>query len=184
MRIIAGKFRGVKLLSPKGENTRPTADKARESLFNILDHGKFSKILRGAKIVDIFAGTGALGLEAMSRGAKSAVFFEQDNNAIATLKANINKCKINDDCQINRTTALQPPQRNITYDILFFDPPYHQEFADKSLIAFDNIGWIGKDSLNIIQTHPKDQFTMPDGFELIDQRKYGAAKFLFIKKIS
>ncbi len=182
MRIIAGKFRGIKLLSPKGKNTRPTADKARESLFNILDHGKFSKVIHDAKIVDIFAGTGALGLEAMSRGAKSAIFFEQDNDAIAALKSNINICKINNDCEINKTSALQPPQSNMAYDILFFDPPYYQELANKSLVIFNNKGWIDKNSLNIVQIHPKDQFTIPEGFELTDQRKYGAAKFLFITK--
>ena len=185
MRIVAGKLKGIKLAAPVGrDTTRPTADKARESLFNVLDHGKYSRILRGSRIVDVFSGTGALGLEAISRGAKHVAFFERDKLALAALNANITKCKMDDICQIFKSDALRPQKVNTPYDVLFFDPPYYQDLASQSTAAFAAQGWMADDSLSIIQIHPKDPFTAPSGFEIIDERKYGVARFLFMAKAS
>lgn len=182
MRIIAGKFKGTQLVAPEGKDTRPTADRARESLFNILEHGKYSRVLRGARVVDVFAGTGALGLEALSRGAAIVSFFERDSNALRALYANITKTRSDEICQVYKSDALNPQSTGRPYDVLFFDPPYYQDLTTQSVANFVEQGWIGADSLSVIQVHPKDEFIAPEGFEVVDERKYGAARFLFMLK--
>lgn len=182
MRVIAGKLKAMQLAAPEGKDTRPTADRARESLFNVLEHGKYSRVLRGARVVDVFAGTGALGIESISRGASSVTFFERDSKALAVLSANIKKTKMDAICKIIKSDALHPQNPQAPCDVLFFDPPYYLDLPTQSVAAFAQMGWMAEDSLSIIQLHPKDPFEAPDGFAVIDERKYGVARFLFMTK--
>jgi len=109
MRIITGRFRGAKLMTPPGDTTRPTADRTREALFNMLGHGEYRDLLRGAHVADICAGTGSVGLEALSRGAAHVTFMEKDRNALTCLKANIDKCRAQEDCTILAVDAAKAP---------------------------------------------------------------------------
>lgn len=183
MRIIAGRFRGAKLQSPEGEDTRPTADRAREALFNLLVHGKFAHLLKGGRIADVFAGTGSIGLEALSRGAAEAVFVEKHKPALAALKANIDKCRARDNCSIVARDATAPGRAASPCDIVFLDAPYRQNLSEPALLALLDNGWLAEGGLVIVQTDPKESFTPPETLTVVDERKYGAARLYFMAAV-
>src|SRR5919202_3353208 len=126
MRIIAGRHRGRRLLAPVGRGTRPTADRVRQALFDMLWHAPWAGRARieGARVLDAFAGTGALGLEALSRGAAAATFLETDKAALAALRANIAACREEARCRVLAADAMKPPRAAAPCDLLFLDPPY------------------------------------------------------------
>lgn len=182
MRIVAGSKRGLTLTAPAGDTTRPTADRAREALFSILTTPKYAGCLRDRPVADFFAGTGALGLEAISRGASHGHFFETDPAALTALRANIDKAKWQAQATVHRKTALTPPAAPQPCGILFFDPPYHMLVAEQCLTAATRAGWLAPDGLAVVQIDPKADFATPDGFTLLDDRKYGAARFLLLER--
>ena len=180
MRIISGTLRGKVLTAPEGANTRPTADRAREALFNILN----SLLLRGGfswdkiTFADIFSGSGAVGLEAFSRGAKEVFCIENDPIALKTLHANvagISKIHVIGD------SALNPPT-HAPVDILFMDAPYGKGLWQLALGAFDTAGWITPKTLIIIETDQKLHETLPKGYCLLQERNQGRNTFLFAIK--
>src|SRR6185312_2262664 len=130
MRIVAGAWRGRALIAPPGLETRPTADRVRQALFDILMHAPWCgrAVIEEARVLDVFAGTGAMGLEALSRGAASAVFVERSRAALAALRANIEACRVDDRCTILSVDALTIPARERA-DIVFLDPPYGQDLV-------------------------------------------------------
>lgn len=200
MRIIGGKMRGKKLVSPETEATRPTSDRARESLFNILDNDLRLHEKSWADVVfaDVFAGTGAVGIEALSRGAKFGCFFEIDKGALKSLRQNLSSLEKQ---SIILGDALNPPRaesimepfaraaggrgvpiESKAVDILFMDAPYGRGLWEQALIRFDRQGWINADTHIIIEIDKSENGALPSGFDLSDKRAYGRNTFLFVRK--
>lgn len=185
MRIIAGKHRGRRLLAPPGETVRPTSDRAREGLFNILSHGQLAaegNPFAGVAVLDAFAGTGALGLEALSRGAAEAAFIEQDREALATLRQNIAVLGESGRARIVPGDATRPPRAPHAYALAFLDPPYRSGLAAAALGALEAAGWLMPQALAIIELAAREELTPPAGFFLLDERTYGAARLLFLRR--
>ena len=178
MRIIGGMWRGKKLADLQGKQTRPTSDRARESLFNLLNNYLYQTERGWGDIffADVFAGTGAVGVEALSRGAKFVLFFE--NNGLAL------KCLKNNTKDIENLTimgdALKPAKLS-PIDVVFMDPPYAQGLWEKAVSAFVQAGGIDKNTLIIIETDKSENAIIPSGFTEIDRRSYGRNTFVFFK---
>ena len=180
MRIIAGTYRGKKLVSAPESITRPTSDRAKEGLFNVLDSWllKIDKRWQEIVFVDVFAGSGAIGLEALSRGAKKVVFFEADKTAQRFLKTNLQGVKGQ---TYLMTDALKPSYCTQPTDIIFMDPPYHQHLIEKALPVFLKNGYIGSDTLLICETDKTEQIVYPTDFCLIRTVNYGRNRFDFVR---
>ena len=174
MRIIAGTLKGRPLLAPPGGATRPTADRVRQALFDMLMHAPWAGhgFLAGATVLDAFAGTGALGLEALSRGAAHVTFFEQDRAALAALRANIAACRAEDRCIVLSIDALRIPGGEKA-DIVFLDPPYGQDLVARALARLRATGRVGAGSLIVAETGRDEP---PLEVETLAERKYGAAQ--------
>jgi 16S rRNA (guanine966-N2)-methyltransferase len=183
MRIVAGKHRGRRLLVPEGDAVRPTGDRARGALFNIIEHGGFaiggSKLL-GNRVLDAFAGTGALGLEALSRGAAHASFIELAPAACKLVAANIAALGETVRASLLAGDATRPPQAPAPVALAFLDPPYGQGLGGKALTALAAAGWFEPSSVVVLEIGAKEQLSIPAGFTLRDDRRYGAARLLFL----
>ena len=175
MRIVAGRFRGRALVAPQGAVTRPTSDRLRESIFNILSHGSFP--LENARVLDLFAGTGALGLEAISRGARFGLFVEEDANARGAIRANIEALGLTGATKLFRRDAAalgpMPPSAGGPFDLVFTDPPYGRDLVVPSLAGARQGGWLAADAAFVVETASDDAFETPEGFELVQTRAYG-----------
>ena len=182
MRIIAGKHRGRKLLAPEGGEVRPTASRAREALFDILMHGRLSDgpAYEDAQVLDAFAGTGAFGLEALSRGARHVTFIERDREARALLQENVAALGETSHCAILAGDATRPPRASGACSLAFLDPPYREDLAAPALAALAKVGWLAEGALVIVELAARDDLALPEGFALIEERRYGAAKFMFL----
>jgi len=179
MRIVAGRLRGRRLVAPDGNLARPTADRARQALFNILDHSSLVD-LDGARVVDCFAGTGALGLEALSHGADHASFIERGPAALAALEANIVALGEIANTTVFRTDATRPPPAAQACRLALLDPPYHSGLAGPCLIALAEGGWLEAGALAVVEVARDEALTAPEGFALADERAYGAARLVFL----
>jgi 16S rRNA (guanine966-N2)-methyltransferase len=185
MRIVGGRHRGRRLVVPPGNAVRPTSDRAREALFDILSHGRFAAEgipFADKAILDAFAGTGALGLEALSRGATEAVFFEQNPEALAALRRNVASLGESDRTQILPYDATRPPRAGKRCAVVFIDPPYRSGLAAPALAAIDAAGWLTPDALAVIEIGTREEFHPPAGFTPLDQRAYGAARLVFLRR--
>lgn len=177
MRIIAGNWRGRPLLAPKGDTTRPTADRTREALFSMLTSrlGSFE----GLAVADLFAGSGALGLEALSRGAASCLFVEQDRGAIEALRANIAKLGANGaDIRAQSVLALGPASRPL--DLLMMDPPYGSGAGAVALDKLARLGWVGAGSWVSIETAFNEEVVVA-GFDVDASRTHGKARVTLLR---
>ncbi|MGN1063133.1 MAG: 16S rRNA (guanine(966)-N(2))-methyltransferase RsmD [Alphaproteobacteria bacterium] len=179
MRIIAGERRGKKLAVLEGTQTRPTSDRARESLFQLIENDmqKRGKVWGDLTFADVFAGTGAVGCEAASRGAKRVFFFENNQVALKCLKENISLFR-------NVTLfydALKPMKAYPPIDILFMDAPYGVGLWEKALPLFEQTGWIGPKTLVVIETDKGEQAGVPVGFQENDRRSYGRNTFMLLR---
>ncbi len=187
MRIIAGSHRGRALKAPSGEAVRPTSDRARSAIFNILLNGKPAVDFDGITVLDIFAGSGALGLEALSRGAHRAVFVDTSREAISCIGANAASLDMNANCLMIRQDGINPGRVPFAMvcpaALAFLDPPYGLGLIEPSLKAFQTKGWLADQAVVVIETEADYQFTTPDGFELIDTRTYGAARMTFLRNM-
>ena len=174
MRIIGGSARGLRL-APVGEgdakaHLRPTSDRVRESIFNLLINGGYGNPLAGARVLDVFAGTGALGLEALSRGATQAAFLENGPAALSILKRNIGLMRAEDRTEILRRDALKPgPLSGAAFDLIFLDPPYGKQMGEAALVAL--AGWLAPAALVVWEENTPP--IPPPGFDQLDLRKYG-----------
>ena len=182
MRIVAGKHRGRPLAAPSGPDIRPTSDRAREGLFNILEHGRIAVELEDAHILDAFAGTGALGLEALSRGAAHATFIENARGARGTLAENIASFDETARSTILNADATNPPPADRPVDVAFLDPPYKAGLLEPALVALERRGWLSDTTLIVTELSSADTFTPPDFLEEANRRKYGAAQVLFLRR--
>lgn len=178
MRVISGEWRGRKLLAPKNDATRPTADRTRETLFSMLASrlGSFE----GLHVADLFAGSGALGIEALSRGAAQCLFAEQDRDALDALRKNLATLGAADraDVRAGSVLGLGPAKRS--YDLLLFDAPYGTGAGSVALDKLNRLGWIGPDSLISIETAEKEAVEIA-GFEIDAERKVGKAKLTLLR---
>ena len=183
MRIIAGRHRGRRLEAPAGLAVRPTAERAREALFDILAHGRFAArpAFEDARVLDAFAGTGALGLEALSRGARFATFLENERAARAALQRNIAALDEGARAQILAADALHPPRASGPNDLAFLDPPYGEPIAAAALEALAATGWFAEQALIVVELAARAPFAPPPGFTLLEERRYGAARLVFLR---
>lgn len=185
MRIVSGQFRGKTLASPSGLTTRPTSDRARQAVFNILEHASWRPYIlpENAHVLDIFAGTGALGLEALSRGAADAVFIEQSTEALKALRQNIDSMKIGAQAQVLRMDAVRPaarPAQTAPRNLVFLDPPYGKNLGYAALHAFAAANWLAPDAVCVMEMAKKEPEPLPEGFTLTDTRHYGVAEVRFL----
>ena len=180
MNIIGGEKRGSRLAACKSKAVRPTAQRTREALFNILNTGQFSLSLSEATVIDLFAGTGAIGLEALSRGAGKCVFVEQDQDALQTLQANISKLKLENCAHILAKDARQihsweGPRANL----VFADPPYDSSLARESLHGLIAADAISQKAIVVVETRKTCNCKLGPEFVLADSRVYGIARLSF-----
>lgn len=181
MRIIAGKYRGKILAAPNTRDTRPTSDRARESVFNVLagrlmKHGvPWSEL----SVLDAFAGTGALGVEAASRGVQNVSFMEKDAEALKALRQNAAFLE-RDGYRVSiRSDVLLPPSVAEPVDLVFMDPPYGKGLIPPAIQALSESGWLGKRTLCVIETEKNEKLFLPNAFTVHEERMYGKAKITF-----
>jgi len=183
MRIVAGKFKGKALASPKDQLTRPTSDRVRESLFNILEHGIDDFEIDGARILDLFAGTGALGLEALSRGAKHCLFIENSAAARGIIRDNVEALSLTGNTSVWRrdATALGPANSTEACDLVFCDPPYGKELGERALSGAYNNGWLKTGSIAVLEERSGIDIEIPQSLEELDRRTYGDTQILILR---
>ena len=181
MRIVAGKFRGKQLTSPSDESIRPTADRVRESMFNILA-SRLGPVFSGLRVLDLFAGTGALGLEALSRGAEHVTFVDNGAEARGLIRDHIEAFGAAGITKLLRrdATALGQPGTFGRFDLIFLDPPYGQGLGEKALSELAANGWIAPGATVVWEEAAGAEVTIPAGFTLEDTREYGAAAVRFL----
>lgn len=184
MRIVGGRLRGLVLADvgtgDAAAHLRPTSDRVREAVFNLLVNGARGDLVRGARVLDLFAGSGALGLEALSRGADHVTFVDDGAAARALLRRNIEKARAQGVTKVWRrdATALGP-NRDAGYDLVFLDPPYGQALGEKALQSAQAEGWLAPGA--VIIWEEADSPALPASFTLLDQRRYGAAMITLLQ---
>ena len=178
-RIIAGKHRGRRLEVPKGQTVRPSAERLREALFSILEHQEPK--LDGALFLDLFAGSGAVGLEALSRGAARLVAVEADREAAAALRRNIEKLGEAERCRLVLGDATRLARTAEPFDIVYIDPPYASGLALPALASLVTGGWLSEASLVIVELAAKEAFAAPAGFAVENERRYGAGRIVLLR---
>ena len=185
MRVIGGKYKGRKLKVPAGKHTRPTSDKTREGIFNILAHSINWKGFYDARVLDVFCGSGSLGLEAISRGAKKSVFIDNDRTSIQCIKANakmLGEIQNITPLELDATRLFSPPRiANAPLDLAFLDAPYGSK---KTNIALSNLcenGWITENGLLVVETGKNDELVLAGDLKVLDERIYGTTKIIFLQ---
>lgn len=185
MRIVGGEFRGRRLAAlgkgDAGAHLRPTADRVRESLFSMLMGGRFGDPVEGAVVLDLFAGTGALGLEALSRGADHVTFVDDGRVSQKLLAENIATLGVRDRVRVLRTSALRLPMAERAAGLVFLDPPYGKALGDKALVAARAQGWIADNAL--IVWEERGPQTAPDGFDLLEHKTYGDTVMTLLRAV-
>ena len=181
MRIVGGRLRGRTLAAPTSQGIRPTADRLRESLFNILAHA-YGDPISGARVLDLFAGTGALGLEAASRGAAFALFVDDGAGARALLRQNVEALGLAAVTRIFRrdATRLGPAHPVEPFSLAFLDPPYGKGLAEKALASARDGGWLTDDALIVVEEE-LDAFKAPTGFDELERRRYDDTEFVILR---
>ena len=183
MRIVGGRLRGRALQTPKSQTIRPTADRLREALFNILLH-RYGDPIAGARVLDLFAGTGALGLEAISRGAGFALFVDDGTEARALIRGNVEVLGLGGVTKIFRrdATNLGEAHPNEPFSLAFLDPPYRQGLAEKALLSARAGGWLLPNAVIVVEESTA-AFATPIGFEETERRAYDDTEFTFLRLI-
>lgn len=183
MRIVAGAHRGRSLVAPKGHSTRPTADRARQALYNVLEHAPWSVGVANLRVVDLFAGSGALGLEALSRGGAFCLFADTDPAAAAAIAANLATLRLEDRAAVRRwdVTRLPPRGADSAFDLAFLDPPYGKGFAEPGLAGLATGGWLSSGALAVVEQGTGETAPAVAGFEVLDGRTWGAARVWFLR---
>ncbi len=186
MRITGGTHRTRPLRGPEGLKTRPTTDRVREALFNILSHRDWGQDLGQMPekhiVLDAFAGTGALGIEALSRGASQSIFFEKDHNALKFLQENICSLDLKEKSTAHALDVTHPPKAEVACSLLFLDPPYDKNFIPKTLAALEPAGWIAPQALVVTETAKGEAFEIPSFLHILLERRYGNTTLTFLEK--
>ena len=182
MRIVGGRLKGRTLASPSSRDIRPTADRLRESLFNILVHA-YDNPVGDARVLDLFAGTGALGIEAVSRGAKFTLFVDNGAEARALLRNNVEALGLGGVTKVYRrdATRLGPAHPMEPFALVFLDPPYRMKLAEQALLSLRDGGWLAKDALLVVEEAKAAAFAAPEGFAELERRVYDDTEFTFLR---
>jgi 16S rRNA (guanine966-N2)-methyltransferase len=182
MRVVGGRLRGRTLAGPKSSAIRPTADRLRESLFNILVHA-YDDPINGARVLDLFAGTGALGIEALSRGASFTLFVDDGAQARALLRENVTALGLGGVTRIFRrdATKLGAAHPVEPFSLAFVDPPYGQGLADAALVSARDGGWLAPEALIVVEETSKAAFAPPQGFSELERRAYDDTEFVLCR---
>jgi 16S rRNA (guanine966-N2)-methyltransferase len=182
MRIVGGRFRGRTLNAPASRTIRPTSERLRESIFDILAH-RFADVLEDARVIDLFAGSGALGFEALSRGAAFALFVDDGAEAWALLRANVDPLGLGGVTRIWRAdaTRLGAAPNGPAFTLAFLDPPYGKGLAGPALAALGVGGWLAEGALCVVEEAAKAEIAAPANFTLEDERIYGDTRFAFLR---
>ncbi|MEM7566594.1 MAG: 16S rRNA (guanine(966)-N(2))-methyltransferase RsmD [Pseudomonadota bacterium] len=183
MRVVGGRLKGKPLKAPAGDGTRPTSDRLRESLFNILAHGRMGDAVEDARVIDLFAGSGALGIEALSRGARFCLFIEEDAGARGAIRENCSALGLNGTTKIFRrdAAAMGPLERFEPFTLAFLDPPYGKGLGERALASLSEGGWLADDALCVLEERADIEIAAPDGFELLDTRAQGQGAVTFLR---
>jgi 16S rRNA (guanine966-N2)-methyltransferase len=182
MRVVGGRLKGRNLASPVSRDIRPTADRLRESLFNILVH-VYGNPIEGARVLDLFAGTGALGIEAISRGAAFALFVDNGTEARALLRNNIEALGLGGVTKVFRRDAgdLGPAHPVEPFSLVFLDPPYRMKLAEKALASLRDGGWLTPRAMLVVEEAKPAGFVAPEGFEEFERRAYDDTEFTILR---
>jgi 16S rRNA (guanine966-N2)-methyltransferase len=183
MRVVGGRLRSRPLAGPKSDAVRPTTDRLREALFNILTHS-YGDPVTGARVLDLFAGTGALGIEAISRGADYVLFVDEGVEARALLRDNVEALGLGGVTRIFRrdATRLGPAHPLEPFSLTFLDPPYGKGLAEKALISAREGGWLRPEALMVIEEAASAKFKAPEGFQEQERRIYDDTEFVFVRQ--
>jgi 16S rRNA (guanine966-N2)-methyltransferase len=182
MRVVGGRLKGRNIASPSTQAIRPTADRLREALFNILIHAYDNPVL-DARVLDLFAGTGALGIEAVSRGATFTLFVDNGAEARALLRNNVEALGLGGTTKVYRRDAanLGPAHPVEPFSLVFMDPPYRMKLAEKALASLRDGGWLTPDALLVVEEAKSAEFVAPEGFEELERRAYDDTEFTFLR---
>ena len=185
MRVVGGRLRGRNLASPQSREIRPTADRLRESVFNILIHA-YGDPVSGARVLDLFAGTGALGIEAISRGAAFALFVDNGTEARALLRNNVEALGLGGVTKVFRrdATNLGPAHPVEPFSLAFLDPPYGKGLAEQALASLRDGGWLTKEALVVVEEAKAAGLVAPEGFTELERRAYDDTEFVFLRAAS
>jgi 16S rRNA (guanine966-N2)-methyltransferase len=185
MRIVAGRLKGRTLADPKDAALRPTSDKVRQAIFNIIEHAPFALgfTFEGARVIDLFAGTGALGLEALSRGAKFCLFVEEAADSRAIIRENVEALGLTGASKIWRRDAanLGPLDTLAPFDLAFLDPPYRKGLIAPTLEGLVTGGWLTPNALAMVEAAEDETIPTIPGYELLDNRTYGDTRVAFLR---
>ena len=186
MRIVGGSFKGRAIKTPEGKTTRPTSDRARESIFNVLCHAEWAPPLEGARVIDAFAGSGALGFEALSRGAAFCLFVETESAARGCIRDNIETFQLFGVTRIHRRSAVdlgpKPAGVGAPFDLAFMDPPYAYNLVPPALAQLERGGWVTPEALVVAETAEDEPTPEAIGWARLDTRIYGAARITFFRR--
>src|SRR6201985_968430 len=184
MRVVGGRLKGRNLASPQSRDIRPTADRLRESVFNILAHA-YDDPITDARVLDLFAGTGALGIEAASRGAKFTLFVDNGSEARALLRSNVESLGLGGTTKVYRrdATDLGPAHPMEPFSLVFLDPPYRMKLAEKALASLRDGGWLMPAALLVVEEAKAAAFAAPQGFEELERRAYDDTEFVFLRAV-
>lgn len=188
MRIVAGRLKGRAIVAPDGMGTRPTSDRARQAIFNVLEHAAWSEPLNGARVMDLFAGSGALGFEALSRGAAFALFVETDEDARGAIRDNADAYGLMGTTRVHRRSAIdlgvRPGSDGEAFDLAFLDPPYGKGLGEQALARLIEGNWLKPGALVVFERGSDEPEIETPGYERLDARDYGAARVLFLRTSS
>ena len=185
MRIVAGSLKGRSIVTPEGRGTRPTSDRARQAVFNVLEHAAWAEPLQGARVMDLFAGSGALGFEAISRGAAFALFVETDEEARGAIRENADAFQVMGRTRVHRRSAIdlgaRPRSDGEVFDLAFLDPPYRKGLGELTLLRLLEGQWLKSGAVVVFERGSDEPEIDTPGYEQLDARDYGAARVLFLR---
>ena len=188
MRIVGGRHRGRRIAAPEGRAVRPTSDRAREAVFNLIENGRALReagfVLTGASVLDAFCGTGALGLEALSRGAGAVTFLDADRDALNAARDNAETLGEAGQCAFLRGDAAAPPPAPAAHTLAFLDPPYAKDLVGPALAALAEKGWLADGAVCVVERGVDEApLDLPEAFASLDSRHYGAAVIDFVRYV-
>lgn len=185
MRIVAGSLKGRAITAPDGQGTRPTSDRARQAIFNVLEHAAWAEPLDGVRVIDLYAGSGALGYEAISRGAAFALFVEIDDEARGAIRENADAWGLMGRTRVHRRSATdlgtRPGSDGEAFDLAFLDPPYRKGLGEQTLVRLIEGNWLKPGAVVVFERGSDEPEIETPGYERLDARDYGAARVLFLR---
>ncbi|MGE7198249.1 16S rRNA (guanine(966)-N(2))-methyltransferase RsmD [Brevundimonas naejangsanensis] len=185
MRVVAGSLKGRAIVTPEGQTTRPTSDRARQAIFNVLEHAPWAEGLHEARVIDLYAGSGALGFEALSRGAAFCLFVDTDDGARGAIRENMDAYGLFGRCRVHRRSATdlgpRPGSAGEAFTLAFLDPPYARGLGEQTLARLLEGGWLAPGAIVVFERGSDEPEIDTPGYERLDARDYGAARVLFLR---